>query len=283
MSRTKPIFKRLNNIEDSISPPSNIVQPQSNSDIPSPDVPRGQYIMWGSPSEAIKYYKFDPYEVYGSAKEQILNPDKCDNDAENAANANEIKSLKRQASEKSIKIENLDNSEPNYQINEENQYYNGYDLIKNISTFGLKEEGCLEESYENQFFAEDDLKHIEVIRLRAYYQYYHKIDNLYKDIMALLKYTISKRCKNVLAKYYVTEILYKVQSLFQDKDRIAEFKKFHKKDFAMRFDNNCYLKVQGKWCKKPGPKRKYIPIDDYAPIIDDNDTVNRMRTTKTAH
>lgn len=132
------------------------------------------------------------------------------------------------------------------------------------------------------FFSRDDILNLEVIRLRAYFQYYHKIDDLYKDLMKLLKHTISARCKNVLAKYYVSEILYKIQSLFKDKERIQKFKALYKKDFEYKFELNTLLKVEGRWTKKPGPQRKYINIDDYIPVIEDEEVKQRMKTSKTS-
>lgn len=87
----------------------------------------------------------------------------------------------------------------------------------------------------------------------------------------------------MLAKYYVTEIIYKVQSLFKDIERRKKFKELYEKDFRVKYENCEYSKTNfSKWNKKPGPQRKYIPVDDYVPIISDGDIEERMKTTKTS-
>lgn len=100
--------------------------------------------------------------------------------------------------------------------------------------------------------------------------------------MILLKYTLAHRCTNIPAKFYVTELIYKVQNLFSDKQRREEFKKLYREDFQHKFDLNILLKAQGKWNKKPGPQRKYYAINDYYPVIDREDTLSRLQTSKTS-
>ena len=87
---------------------------------------------------------------------------------------------------------------------------------------------------------------------------------------------------NSSAKFYITEIIYKVQNLFNDKLRREEFKRLYKEDFRHKFDLNVLLKAQGKWNKKPGPQRKYYHISNYYPVIDRDDTLSRLQTSKTS-
>ena len=67
--------------------------------------------------------------------------------------------------------------------------------------------------------------------------------------MTLLTYTLEHRCKNTNAKVYITELIYKVQNLFSEKQRGEEFKRLYKEDFKHKFELNVLLKAQGKWNK----------------------------------
>lgn len=127
-----------------------------------------------------------------------------------------------------------------------------------------------------------DITNIEIIRIRAHFGYYHKLQTLYDDIMYLLKNTLSNRCKNLFAKYYLSEIIYRVQTLFKDRVRRKEFTKLYEKDFQYKIDRNWFLKVEGKWNKIVGPQRKYIDVDHYVPAIEDSEALERLTTTKTS-
>ena len=152
-------------------------------------------------SHSLKFDKFDPKEVYGSYAKLHMQDDKLKNtDHEDTNVAKDMLNMKRKSSlefDNIAKVERLSNSEAdnNDSVDHQNSADSCYEniYIKPLEQKGLKEEGCNEESHVNLFFGKDDIKHIEVIRLRAYYLYYHKIDSLYQDIMDLLKYTISTR------------------------------------------------------------------------------------------
>ena len=98
----------------------------------------------------------------------------------------------------------------------------------------------------------------------------------------MLKYTLSSRCKNWGAKYYVTDILHKVHTLFRDKKRKREFLELYEKDYEHKFGINELLKIEGKWNKVPGPQRKFIPVDNYIPVVDEEETMERLKTTKSS-
>ena len=234
--------------------------------------------------QPLEFYKFDPNDVYGSYKHSELKDKTID--AEDTPVPDEILNSQRKVSneldvfgvreERAESKENVEEEEWNHGNQELSSF------TQPLKEEGLKEEGCAEETYTNMFFHKDDIHHIEVIRLRAYFGYYHDLQTLYNDVMELLKTTISDRCKNVLAKYYISDIIYKVQTLFKDKQRRDEFKKFYKRDFDHKYELNKLLKIEGRWEKKPGAQRKYIHVDEYVPVTDEDDTLERLNTSKTS-
>lgn len=80
----------------------------------------------------------------------------------------------------------------------------------------------------------------------------------------------------------MSEVIYRVQTLFKDKERRREFVKLYEKDFQYKIDRNWFLKVEGKWNKVVGPQRKYIHVDHYVPAIEDSEAFERLNTTKTS-
>lgn len=238
----------------------------------------------GDAKQPLKFFKFDPNDVYGSyqvseLKDKTLDPGDTPvahelmNPNRKVSNDMDIFGVKEEKDDSDSK-ENLD---PNAFIN-----LGIYSFTHPLREEGLKEEGCTDESHVNMFFCRQDLKNIEVVRLRAYFGYYHKLQPLYEDIMTLLKYTLSERCKNVLAKYYISNIMYKVHTLFRDRRRADEFHRLYKEDFDYKFTLNELLKAQGKWSKEPGPQRKYISVREYVPVTNDPDTLTRLDTKKTS-
>ena len=230
------------------------------------------------------FFKFNPKDVLGSNQ---LNKSTPSLEPDGTPAAKELLNPNRKISKDIDKSDSDEKDDSDYKDNldeETKAFLNSgvYTLTHPLKEQGLKEEGCSESTYENMFFHKHDIKNIEVIRLRAYFEYYHKLQHLYDDLMTLLKYTLDKRCKNLCAKYYVTELIYKVQTLFRDKKRIEEFKKLYKEDFDYKFEMNILLRVQGKWEKKPGPQRKYFAVNDYVPVTKDEDTLKRMVTSKTS-
>ena len=256
--------------------------------------------------QPIEFFKFDPDDVYGSFK----NTDKVKNEPSNAANTPIARELlqgsrkisndldmfgqKERADSCDTEKEKFKSEEKkkvsNKEIDDENEEDKTVAFI-NLEIYqythprkeeGLKEEGCSEDNYVNKFFHKHDIKNIEVIRLRAYFGYYHKIQSLYDDIIALLKWTLSHRCKNMLAKYYITEIMHSVHTLFRDKTRIGHFKRLYSEDLDHKFDINELLQVKGRWSKDPGEQRKYISVSEYIPVVDKEGTLARFDTTKTS-
>lgn len=230
------------------------------------------------------FYRFNPKDVFGSMP---LSNSAANIEPDGTPAAKELLNSNRKISKDIDRSDSDEKDDSDYKdkIDDETKAFLNsgvYTLTHPLKELGLKEEGCLETTYENMFFHKHDIKNIEVIRLRAYFEYYHKLQHLYDDLMILLKYTLAKRCKNLCAKYYVTELIYKVQTLFKDKKRIEEFKKLYKEDFDYKFEMNILLRVQGKWEKKPGPQRKYFAVTDYVPVTKDEDTLKRMITTKTS-
>lgn len=236
--------------------------------------------------QPLKFFKFNPNDVYGSYK-QLEYKDKTI-DPEETPIANEMFNSQRKVSNDmdifGIKEERDESESKGNTDDDERIYINQgvYSFTHPLREEGLKEEGCTEESYENMFFLRDDIHHIEVIRLRAYFGYYHNLQSVYEDVMELLKTTLSDRCRNVLAKYYISDIIYKVQTLFKDNQRMEEFKRLYKQDFEHKYELNKLLKVEGSWNKKPGPQRKYIHVDEYVPVTNDDDTLERLNTSKTS-
>ena len=224
----------------------------------------------------IKFEKLNPDDVYGSYKAQnnldnkLLAQNKREYSGDISGGASEKDSSAFKGSKDSSIGEK--DSEP-YEI---------YDFIKVLEPNGLQEEGLAEMDYENLFFEKSKILNIDIIRLRAYYGYYHRLQNFYDDIMQLLKYTLSKKCKNMYAKYYLSELIYYTHNLFKDKGRIEKFNLIYKEDLNYRFSINLSLKVHGKWNKVIGSQREYIPVDEYINVVDDNDAFDRLKTSKTS-
>lgn len=240
-------------------------------------------VPFQDPYEPVCFTKLNPNDVYGS---YIMSKERLNSiDAEETPAAKEFINHNKRHDED---FDEFDSSEGKLDDNDkEGDTKDGYNVgvyefthpLKEVS---LKEEGCTEASYTDLFISKKEVKNIEVIRLRAYFGYYHRLRNLYEDVMHLLKYTLGVRCKNTLAKFYITEIIYKVHSLFADKKRRAEYKRLYKEDFDYKFEINVLLKVHGKWSKSPGPMRSFIPVDDYVPVTESEDILSRLNTTKTS-
>lgn len=237
-------------------------------------------IDFSESKQPIKFLKLDPNDVYGSYqtskhKEKTLDP-------EETPVANEILNSCRKVSNDmdifGVKEEKDDSdSRENYEKEDKTFINLGiYSFTHPLKEEGLREEGCTESSYVNMLFLKQDIRNIEVIRLRAYFQYYHRLENLYEDVMDLLKYTLAERCKNIFAKFYLSDIIHKVQTLFRDKKRMNTFKKLYKEDYDYKFTMNELLKAQGKWHKEPGPQRKYIAVDEYVAVTNDPETLERL-------
>lgn len=232
--------------------------------------------------EKTQFYRFDPNEVYGSFKPG--NPSKSDRNDMNTT-ANDIIKNTRKFS-KELCGEGKDDS--SFDKAQSEEYGKAIDELE-IFTFtkplqpeGLVEEGCQNIDYENLLISQTDIKHLEHIRLRAYFGYYHQLQPLYEDIVILLKYVLANRCKNSLAKVYISEIMFKVQTLFKDRKRALEFKRIYREEYDYKFELNYFLKVEGKWDKIVGPQRKYIHVNEYKPVINDEETLSRLKTTKTS-
>ena len=157
-----------------------------------------------------------------------------------------------------------------------------FEFLQPLKPFNLELEGCDYSDMDNDFIEKSKINSIDIIRLRAFFGYYHNIQQLYDDVMYLLKYTLSERCKNLYANYYLSEMIYLVQALFRDKERNEMFCKMYKTDLEYRFNMNGGLKVHGKWNKVIGAQRKYISVDDYIPVVNDDNTLDRIKTSKTS-
>jgi hypothetical protein len=230
------------------------------------------------------YYKFDPNDVYGSFK--ITHHFKEDNEEKSPTADEIIKNVRKMSNE----IMNSDGDVSDVVHIRQDSDIDGkpideleiFNLTKPLSSEGLVQEGGPDIDYENRLFKTTDITNIEIIRIRTHFGYYHKLQTLYDDIMFLLKNTLSKRCKNLYAKYYLSEIIYRVQTLFKDKARAKEFEKLYENDFKYKIDRNWFLKVGGKWNKVIGLQRKYIAVDRYVQAIDDSEALERLTTTKTS-
>lgn len=233
--------------------------------------------------EPVSFQRLNPNDVYGSfifSEEQGRNIDAQDTPA-----AKERLNNNKQSSEDDDEFVSCDlksNPNSNNLLDLGGSTEGVYKFTHPLKEVGLQEEGCVEPSYANMFFMKKDIKNIEVIRLRAYFEYYHELGNLYEDMMSMLKYTLAHRCKNACAKYYISEIIHCVQSLFKDTNRIETFRRLYKEDFDYKFEQNNFLKISGTWNKTIGPPREFKQIDRYYPVIDREETLKKLKTTKTS-
>lgn len=224
----------------------------------------------------IKFEKLNPDDIYGSYKTQNdINTELLEQNKKEFSGDVSVAGSEKDSSE-------IKESKNSCMKDKELEPYEIYEFIKVLQPNGLKGEGLGEMDHENVFFEKSKIFHIDIIRLRAYYGYYHKIQSFYDDIIHLLKYKLSERCKNMYAKYYLSELIYLTYTLFKDKIRIDKFNCLYKEDLNYRFSINLSLKVHGKWNKVIGSQREYIPVDQYVNVIDDNDTFDRLKTSKTS-
>lgn len=235
--------------------------------------------------QPIEFFRFNPNDVYGSYKHSELKDKTVDHDETPVVNEI-LNSQRKMSSEleifgiKDSKMEG-DSKDDSDDDDRKNISQGLYAFTQPLREEGLKEEGLTEDSYANMFFHKEEIHHLDIIRLRAYFGYYHDLTTLYNDVMKLLKTTLSNKCGNVLSKYYISDIIHKVQTLFTDKQRRIEFRRLYKQDYEYKYDVNKLITVEGKWDKKPGPQRKYIRVEEYVPVVSDN-TLERMNTSKTS-
>ena len=145
-----------------------------------------------------KLWKLDPNDVYGSLvrneeKVKVLDP-------EETPAAKEIINIQRRTSINDYENDSFNNASDQSELKNEidlKAFYNTgvYEFTHPLKEIGLKEEGWTEDSYTNLFLLKSEIKSIETLRIRAYFEYYHKLQNLYNDFMALFKYTLDYRCK----------------------------------------------------------------------------------------
>jgi hypothetical protein len=98
--------------------------------------------------------------------------------------------------------------------------------------------------------------------------------------MQLQQFTITQRCKNDLAKKYVTNVMSRMITVLKNKEFRKHFKYHWNTDYLNRLQNNGCIKAK-EWYKNPGPKREYNPISEYRPAEGSYEDIYKvLETTK---
>ena len=146
--------------------------------------------------------------------------------------------------------------------------YHSFETLIDLSTTNVSEP-IQEEDEHFQKITRDNLKSIDQIEYKYNNNYYHNLDRLLGDYEALICNTIQRRCRNVLSKIYLTNLLLHAQKIITSK----------KKDFYEKWNIYYNIKLANNqvqnglvgggdpnvWYKKfdESTKRQYFEIDDY--------------------
>lgn len=140
------------------------------------------------------------------------------------------------------------------------------------------------EEYADRWVGGEAVTSISILRAKVVWNYYLNIEDFLEDIKSMVEVTL-KRCTNRLAREYVTNLLIFISELcdnckasFQVQVEID----FH--EFYERVTEAERLQVSGVWNKKPMPRRKYFPIENFIPGMKGDTTVlDRLKTKLRGH